>query len=293
MGALTNRVTIAAARVLERLAYRNATQVIALSPDIKAGVIASGYPEERVTVIPNACDLELFDVGPAPGLALRRQHQWLQHRPLVVYTGTLGRVNGVAYLAHLAAEVGRLDPEVCFVVVGDGREEDHVRCTAERLGVLGRNFFMLREMPKTEIARWLSAADIATSLVIDLRVLWANSANKVFDALAAGKPVAINHRGWQAELLEHTGAGLVLDPRDFTLAASSLVSALRDGQWLTRARGAARTLATERFNRDRLASQLDQVLSQAAVGANQLPPTLSGFRAAGTHGDSRLRGEAL
>jgi glycosyltransferase involved in cell wall biosynthesis len=268
LGALRSPVTVGAGRLLEQVAYRNAAHIVALSPGMKAGVVGTGYPEDRVTVIPNACDLEVFDVGPTPGLALRHAHEWLHDRPLVVYTGTLGRVNGVAYLAYLAAEVGRVDPSVRFVVIGGGKEEAAIRHTAERLGVLGRTFFMFPEIPKAEIAHWLSAADIATSLVIDVPELWSNSANKVFDALAAGKPVAINHEGWQADLFRETGAGLVLEPHDVNAAAASLATALQDRQWLAQAAGAARALARGRFNRDRLAAQLEGVLRKAKRNAD-------------------------
>jgi glycosyltransferase involved in cell wall biosynthesis len=263
LGALRGRVTIEAARLLERFAYRNAARVVALSPAIKAGIVAGGYPEDRIAMVPNACDIHLFDVGPGPGLTLRQQHPWLRDRPLIIYTGALGRANGVTYLTQVAAAAERIDPQVCFLVIGDGKEKGQVRHTAEQLGVLDRNFFLMPEVPKVEIARWLSAADIATSLFIDLRELWGNSANKVFDALAAGKPVAINYGGWQADLFRETGAGLVLDARDWESAASRLVAAVRNKEWLARAGAAARRLARERFDRDRLTEQLERVLRAA------------------------------
>jgi len=265
IGALKNPLVVAAARRLERAAYRHAAHVVALSPDMKAGIVDAGCAPERVSVIPNSCDFPVFDIGPAPGQVLRRQHAWLEDRPLVVYAGTLGRVNGTAYLARVAAAAAPIDPEVRFVVIGDGKERDAVRRTAEELGVADRNFFMLPSMPKSEVARWLSAADIATSVCIDLPALWANSANKVFDALAAGKPVAINYQGWQAGFLQDTGAGVVLDPQDPQSAAFRLVGCVRDARWLAQASAAARRLAHERFDRDRLAAQLEQVLTSVAA----------------------------
>jgi glycosyltransferase involved in cell wall biosynthesis len=266
VGALRTAPAIAAARWLERFAYRHAARVVALSPGIKEGVLATGYPEDRVSVIPNACDFDIFDVGPVAGRELRRHHRWLGQRPLVVYAGTLGAVNGVSYLARLAAESAQLDADVCFVVVGDGKEEATVRRTADELGVLNRNFFLLPSVPKHTVAEWLSAADLATSLFIDLPELRANSANKVFDALAAGRPVAINYEGWQAELFRETGAGFVLDPRDYRAAAGRLIAAVRNSQWLARAGAAARRLARTQFDRDTLTAQLERVL-RAAVEA--------------------------
>jgi glycosyltransferase involved in cell wall biosynthesis len=263
VGALRGRVSIAAARWLERFAYWNSARIIALSPGMKEGVLRTGYPEEQVHLIPNGADLELFAVPAEVGQAFRDQFDWLQDHPLVVYTGAFGFINGVDYMARLAASVEKLAPEVRFLALGSGKQEQYIRETAAQLNVLGSNFFMPGRLPKLEMPKVLSAADIATSLFIDLPEMWANSANKFFDALASGTPVAINYQGWQAELLRETGAGLVLDVHDVESAAEQLVQALRDPDWLRRAGAAARKLAMERFSRDMLAKQLEAVLLEA------------------------------
>ena len=260
MEALKSRPAIAAARWMERLAYRNAAHVVAFSPGMKAGVVKTGYPAEDVTVIPNVSDVHRFRIPEEAGRQLRNRHDWLKDRPLVVYTGTLGIINGVDYLARLAAAVKRRDPEIRFLVVGSGREEDKVRHTARELGVLDRSFFMWPSVAKAEIPAILSAADIATSVFLDVKEMWNNSAAKVFDAMAAGRPIAINHQGWHADTIRQTGCGLVLDPHDIESSADKLVGAIRDKQWLARARAAARQVGEERFEREKLARQWESVL---------------------------------
>jgi lipopolysaccharide/colanic/teichoic acid biosynthesis glycosyltransferase len=94
--------------------------------------------------------------------------------------------------------------------------------------------------------------------------MWHNSANKFFDALAAGKPVAINYQGWQGDLLESTGAGLVLPHHDPEEAARRLAAFVSNDEARRKASEAARTLAYQKFNRDDLASQFENVLCMAA-----------------------------
>ncbi len=263
VGALRSRPAIAAARWLERLAYRNAAQIVAFSPGMKEGVVATGYPPRRVTVIPNGCDLELFKVSQHAGREFRSRHVWLKDRPLVVYTGTMGVINGVDYLARLAAAVRTRDPEIRFLVVGAGCREEQVRQVAKELGVLYENFFIHPPIPKTQMPPILSAADLATSVFLDVKQMWNNSASKVFDAMAAGRPIAINHQGWFADVIRETGCGLVLDPQDVPSAANELVNAVRDKQWLLRAGAAARRVGEERFNRKKLSEQWESVLLDA------------------------------
>ncbi len=263
MGTLKGWPLVAAARWLENFAYRNAAQVVALSPGMKEGVVRAGYPAARVHVIPNSADLDLFRVPASAGAAFRAAYPWLGDRPLVLYAGTLGTINGVGYLARLAGALRERAPGVCFLVIGHGPDEAKVRALAGELGVLDRSFFMIPKVPKADMPAILSATTVATSLFIDLEEMWVNSANKFFDALAAGTPVAINYGGWQAELLSEYGAGLVLDPHDVAGSAQTLLGRLRDQAWLAHAGERARHLAETRFSRDDLAKQLETVLLRA------------------------------
>lgn len=265
MGVLRNPLLIAAARALEHAAYGGAKAVVALSPGMREGVLRTGLrrPEE-VALVPNACDVERFRVPAARGESFLSRHPTLREGPMVVYTGTFGPINGVGWLVELAATMAARGSPARFVALGDGREREAVIARAREAGVLDRNFFALPPAPKDEVAGALSAATAAASLFIDLPEMWHNSANKFFDALAAGRPIMINHEGWQADLLRRTGAGLAL-PRDPAAAAAVLDGFLSDPVALERARAAARALADGEFNRDRLFETLRATLEKAAA----------------------------
>ena len=263
IGALRGPLPIAAARWLERFAYRNAAEVIALSPGMRDGVVATGYPPDHVHVIPNSADFDKFSPTADAVSAFRSRFPWLGERPLVLYAGTIGRINGVDYLAEVAAKALAIDDTIRFVVIGEGGDERRVRERAAALGVLERNFFILPPMPKREIGAAFAAADIALSLFVDLPAMWANSANKFFDGLASGTPVAINYLGWQAEYLEQRDAGLVLPATDHQAASRMLVERLHDSAWLVGAGARAQQLARDTFDRETLARQFEAVLRRA------------------------------
>lgn len=262
MGALRNPLARGPALALEWLAYHASSRVVALSPGMAQGVVDRGYPRERVTVIPNGCDLDRFEPSPAAAAAFRSAHPELGDGPIVLYAGTLGKANGVDYLVRLAAAIRDRAPSARFVVIGQGAEEANVRAVANESGVLDREFFMYPRMPKRDVAAAFAAASLVTSVFIDLPELEVNSANKFFDGLAAARPVAVNHGGWQADLLSEHDAGFRL-ARDVTSAAEDLARWLEDPVRLERAGRAARRLAEDRFARDRLADQLERVLLDA------------------------------
>jgi glycosyltransferase involved in cell wall biosynthesis len=251
-----------AAQALEGWAYRNAAHVVALSPDMAAS-IRTRHPRTAVTVIPNACDTDIFAATEAEGKAVRASTPWLGGRPMVLYAGTLGIVNGVSFLVRMAARLQHVAPEVRVVVIGTGREEEKVRGLARSLGVLDVNLFMLGPVPKAEIGAWFGACDLACSTVIDVPELAANSANKVFDTWASGRPVAVNHGGWIADVIAQTGAGLVWDAGSPASAAEATAAFLGDPDQTAAARFAARELADGRFSRDKLFTDLERVLVNA------------------------------
>lgn len=273
IGALRNPILRAGARWLERFAYRNANEIVALAPGMAEAIVATGYPADRVTVIPNGCDLDVF-AGTDSGRALRARYPWLGERPLLVFAGTFGLVNGMDYLARLAAAIARIDPEVRVVGVGTGREFEATKKLAAQLGVLDRTLFLTGERPKAEVAAWLQAADMTLALFTGPKIVWRDAVqNKFFDSLAAGKPVANNFDGWQARLALEAGAGLIISPTDHEIAARQVVQALRDRAGLAASSKAASELAHNRFNRDALAADLEAVLERAVAGARGAAPT--------------------
>ncbi len=261
VGALKNPLLRWSARKLERFSYANASRIIALSPGMAEGIAGCGVDRRLITVIPNAADLDFFRPGIDDGRNFRAELGVEPQSVLVGYVGTIGKINGVSYLVRLAARL--LDDErFHFVVVGDGAESDLVRSLAGELGVLDRNFQLLPGQPKSAIPSILAALDIAVSLVIPVPELEMNSANKFFDALAAGRFVALNYGGWQAELLRQCDGGIRLsaDPAE---AAAQLRQSGSDVSELRAAGRRNRQLAEREFSRDVLASQVESTLREA------------------------------
>lgn len=263
MGAINDPLSRWIARRLEGFAYANAARVVALSAGMAAGVARAGYQEHRITVVPNGSDLRLFQRDSARGRAFRQKLGIAADRILVAYVGTLGRVNAVAYLVRVAAAL-KNDGRFIFLTVGDGQEREQIKALASEHGVLDRNFLMLNQVAKAEIPDVLSGVDVATSLVLPIRELEANSANKFFDALAAGCCVAINHGGWQADLLRQAGAGVRL-ANDPERGARDLQALADDPDRIRMSGLNARRLAEERFSRDDLAAQIETVLTEAVA----------------------------
>lgn len=269
LGVLTRSVPIMLARLLERTAYRRSSHIVALSPGMKEGIVRQGVSADRVTVLPNVGDLDFFREDPESGERWRHQLAWLGKRQLIVHCGTIGRVNGVSYLVRLAAETRAQGADICFATVGTGAEEEEVRQLATELGVLDVNFFMLGTMPKREIAKVFSASALTLCLVIPVKELEHNSANKFFDSLAAGRPLAINYGGWHEGLLVANDCGFRFPAKNISDAATSLIQYLASPKDLEQKGKNARALAEREFSLSTIAGRLAEILEATSLASRQ------------------------
>ncbi len=260
LGYLSNPIARWLARRLEHFAYARSAKIVALSPGMREDATEQGADPQKISVIPNAADVSMFDVPKAAGAQWRRDHGIASDAPLIVYTGTFGAANEVEYLVDVAREAAILDPRAIFALIGSGAREVSVRSRADDYGLLGTTVRLLPPVPKAEMPAVFSAADIATSVVTDNPAMNANSANKFFDSLAAGRAIAINHEGWQADLIRSQDVGLVLERHDLRAAARQLLDLIADRTRLQQVHGRARDLAQREFDRDALAHQLAEVL---------------------------------
>lgn len=269
MGALKNKYTQRLAYILESWAYKNSESIIALSPGMKDGIVKTGYPYNKVAVIPNSSDNELFEVSHSLVEDFRAKFDWLGDRKLVVYTGTFGIINGVSYLVDLAEKVYNLDSEIRFLLIGSGAEFELVKKYAENKGILNTNLFIMDSMPKKEIPVVLKAANLSTALFIDKPEMRANSANKFFDSLAAGTPILINYGGWMVDIIEYNNCGLVVWKKTIEQSAIELVEFLSNKKKLAQACINAKKLAENQFDRGNLALQFSNVLELTLSGNSQ------------------------
>jgi glycosyltransferase involved in cell wall biosynthesis len=260
VGALKNPLLRFVAHKLEYWAYHNSQAVIALSPGMKEGVVRTGFPADRVAVIPNSSDNTEFRFDTEAAARFRAEREWLGDKPLLVYTGTFGPTNGVGYMVPIAQELLARKSDIRILLVGDGAEKEKIREQAKQAGVFGQNLFIEEKLPKLEIPALLSAATMASALFIDLPEMRPNSANKFFDALASGTPVMLNYGGWMHELVMANGCGLAMWQQSPTNVAAELDVKMHDLDWLEESGRAARKLAEKCFDRNKLAGQLIDVL---------------------------------
>jgi glycosyltransferase involved in cell wall biosynthesis len=252
-------------RRMEHRIYRAADHIIALAPGIKEGIVKTGYPAERITIVPNCSDLDLFHPERVPrtdGLFGSADEFRL------VFTGAHGLANGLDAVLDAAAELKRRGERgVRFVFIGSGGQREGLMERSRREGLDDRVSW-IQSMPKEELARALNQMDVGLMVLKNLPAFYyGTSPNKFFDYIAAGLPVLNNYPGWLADMIEEHQCGRVVPPDDPGAFADAVLW-LRDHPDSVRAMGErARKLAESEFDRDQLAERFVKTLEEVRASA--------------------------
>jgi len=284
VGALTNPLAVWWLGRMARSVYRSADHIVALSPGMKEGIVRAGVPGEKVTVIPNASDLDLFRPD-LDGSASRRR-LGLGDRFAAIYFGAMGMANGLEYVIEAARILSeRGSRHIVLVLHGAGGRRAQLEELARQYTLTNVVFSDL--VPdKEEVARIVAGCDACLTIYRAAREqTW--SPNKMFDALAAGKPVLINVAGWLGQTVDRNGCGWYLDPHQPGALADALERLAADPDLCRRMGRNARALAERQFDRRILARRLEEVLTDVVARRRGHSGSLDGARsAAGDAGNS-------
>ncbi len=260
MGVIKNPIILAAMGWLERRAYKAAKHCIGLAPGIVNG-ISKHIPKDRVTLVPNGCDLDFLD----PAKATAWRPATVKDTDFVaVFAGTHGQANGLDAVLDAAQELkrrGRVD--IKLLLVGDGKQKEALMARAAKQEL--DNVVFHDNVRKDKMPGLLAGADVGMQILANVPAFYyGTSPNKFFDYLAAGLPVLNNYPGWVAELIESHRCGKAVPPDNPSAFAEALIDLADHPEQCQTMRIASRKLAETQFDRNQLADRLVKVLENAA-----------------------------
>ncbi len=184
-------------RALIQQAAQRADALITVSAGLKAGLMALGVPEAKITVLRNGVALEVF--RPPEDRAAARQAYGMDGPTLVSVGGLIPRKRH-----DLAIEAMRLLPGYRLLIAGEGGERAALQAQIDRLDLGGR-VRLLGPVPHGELYRLYGAAD--ASVLVSTREGWANV---LLESMACGTPVLASDIPGNPEVVQARDAGLIL-----------------------------------------------------------------------------------
>ena len=244
--------------VLARFLYARADGVVVVTHAFAGRLAAQGVPHAKLSVIPNGADLQLF--APGSDGRVTRAALGLDNRFVVGYIGSHGTSHGLDAVLDAAAQ----QPDVQYLLVGDGAERDRLLAERDRRGL--RNVRMLASVPKAQVPVLYAAADVCLVPLRDVPLFDTFVPSKLFEVLAAGRPIVGAVRGEARSILERSGGALVVDPEDGGGIATAVARLRGDAALREELGRRGRAFAEQYYNRDQLAQRYLDLLRELVPG---------------------------
>jgi glycosyltransferase involved in cell wall biosynthesis len=255
LGVLKRGPILQVLEALEMFLYRRAAHIVTVTHAFKRILVERGVPEQKVTVITNGVDLELF--RPAPSDAARKAAWGVAGKRVALYLGTHGISQALE--THLAAAErlqGRED--LAFVFIGEGARKRDLMALAEARGLTNVRF--LEPVPKAEVPACYAAADVCFVPLRDIPLFDSFIPSKIFEILGCARPIIGSVEGEPAAILEASGAAAVVPPEDVDGLVAALTAMLDDPD--PAARGArGRAFVEAHYDRAALARRYEALLT--------------------------------
>ncbi len=205
VGVLKNPVLIGMSYWLEKFLYARADRMMVNSPAYVNHVLGRGA--KAADLVPNGADPQMFNPSDT-GDVFRRAHH-LQDKFVVMYAGAHGLSNDLGIVLD-AARLLSFDEKIHFVLVGDGKEKANLQAQAEEMGLV--NVLFLPPVPKAEMGPVLAGADACLAILKPIDEYKTTYPNKVFDYMAAGRPVVLAIDGVIRKVVEDAECGIYARP---------------------------------------------------------------------------------
>jgi len=258
VGVLKNPILIKMSLWLEGFLYRRADRVMVNSPGYIAHVTENGAHD--VELIPNGADAAMFHPED-DGDAFRTLHR-LAGKFVLLYAGAHGMSNDLGVVLAAAKLLQGMSPEVMVIFLGDGKEKSTLQKQAASMDLT--NVLFLPPIPKNGMAEALAGADACLAILKPIDEYKTTYPNKVFDYMAAGRPVVLAIDGVIREVVEAAGCGVFAEPGNPSALAEAVRTLAGDPRRSREMGLAGQKYLEENFNRTLLGEKLATILEEMA-----------------------------
>jgi len=221
-GSLRYRAT----RGLETRAIQRADHVFTICEGLRADIVARGVPSSKVTVIPNAVNVESFQLASSPDPALLAK-LGLSGSTVVGFIGSFYAYEGLDLLVAALPQLLQARPDIKLLLVGGGSQEANLRQQAQKLGVADKVVFAGR-VPHQDVSKYYDLIKVLAYPRHPMRLTELVTPLKPLEAMAQGQLFVASDVGGHKELVQHNQTGVLFQAGSADALAESLLGLLNN-----------------------------------------------------------------
>jgi PEP-CTERM/exosortase A-associated glycosyltransferase len=225
-------------RELESYALRRVDAVTTICEGLRGDILKRGIPSEKVTVIPNAVNIENFRMSERGDLQLANALD-VEGKVVLGFIGSFYAYEGLTVLLSALPRMLAANPDIRILLVGGGPQEDELKSLTARMGLQGKVIFTGR-VPHDQVRRYYNLIDILVYPRLPMRLTDLVTPLKPLEAMAQGRLVAASDVGGHLELIEDGKNGVLFKAGDSDALAIRILNLIAGSHTWAGLRVAAR-----------------------------------------------------
>ena len=217
-------------RYLESYALRRVDAITTICEGLRGDILGRGIAPERVTVIPNAVNIENFTVGQLPDVNLAK-YLGLEGKLLLGFIGSFYAYEGLSVLLQALPKMLSRNPDIRVLLVGGGSQAKELKVLATQLGIEDKVIFTGR-VPHEQVQRYYNLIDVLVYPRLKMRLTDLVTPLKPLEAMAQGRLVVASDVGGHLELIRDGETGILFKAGDADALALKVLDLLsRPDSW--------------------------------------------------------------
>jgi len=240
--------------------YQRANHIVVVTPAFQHRLIEDWrVPAEKISVVENGVESDKFSPQAVVDPTIRRQLS-VEGKFVTSYIGTLGNAHGLETLLNAAAELKTRNPQVVFLLIGEGAEKEKIKAQAQTRDLTNIRF--LDQQPREKIPAYILASDACLVLLKKTDVFKTVIPTKMLEFMSCQRPVILGVDGQARQIVEEAAAGIAIEPESATGLANA-ISQLYANRKLAAAMGQkGREFIVKNFSRAHTAEKYVTVLEK-------------------------------
>lgn len=254
------------AKWVEKYIFKKSDIVTVVSNELKNYFEENGYNVSNTIVIPNGVNVEKYqeDIQVPPSFD-DISHQW-KDKLILGFLGSLKSWHGIQRVIDLMPSLIKKNPNIRLLIVGDGNTRSEIEKKIEDYK-LKDHVFISGFIPHEDVPGALHLFDVALAPYNNISNFYF-SPLKIFEYMAAGKPVVAPSLGQIKELVQSNYTGLLLDENTDSCLEESILSIIEDSQKLKQMGLNAKNFITEHYTWTKNAETISSALETMVIKKN-------------------------
>ena len=253
-------------RSLTRIAaflYRKADHIVVVTPAFREFLVDRWQvPAEKISVVPNGVETRVFSPQ-FPDHDLRKNLGG-EGKFIASFIGTMGLAHGLNTLIDAAERFQKTEPDVLFMLVGEGADRQRITAIAQAKGL--SNIRFVPQQLREKVPDYIAASDVCLVLLRKSAVFETVIPTKMLEFMSCAKPVILGVGGQAREIIERSRAGICIEPENADQLCDAILQ-LRKQDWLRESLGRnGREYIIRNLSRERTADEYLQVLNEVIPG---------------------------